>query len=215
MIQPRQAITALTVSAALLVGIATHEGYVETVAPPVPGDVPTNGFGGPTSSSATRRLRFALVRLLADADRHAQAVKLRAGADVPARVRRLRLADLQHRGQRFLFLDPTKKLNAGDYAGACREILRWDKFKGQPLPTSKRRQSEYQQVHRSCRMILLPVRIGLMVAVIAGAGIAGWMWRGAIAERDIATIEKSIAQQREQAAHRGPRDRTQATGESQ
>lgn len=49
-------------------------------------------------------------------------------------------------------------------------------------------------------MIPLPVRIGLMVAVIAGAGIAGWMWRGAIAERDIATIEKSIAQQREQAA---------------
>ena len=49
-------------------------------------------------------------------------------------------------------------------------------------------------------MILLPVRIGPLVAVIAGAGIAGWMWRGAIAERDIATIEKSIAQQREQAA---------------
>ena len=40
----------------------------------------------------------------------------------------------------------TKQLNAGDYAGACREILRWDKFKGQPLPgLTKRRQSEYQQ----------------------------------------------------------------------
>lgn len=49
-------------------------------------------------------------------------------------------------------------------------------------------------------MIPLPVRIGLMVAVIAGAGVACWTWRGAIAERDIATIEKSIAQQREQAA---------------
>lgn len=49
-------------------------------------------------------------------------------------------------------------------------------------------------------MIPRPVRIGLMGAVIASAGVAGWMWRGVIAERDTATIEKHIAQQREQAA---------------
>ena len=26
-----------------------------------------------------------------------------------------------------------RKLNAQDYAGGCREILRWDKFKGKPV----------------------------------------------------------------------------------
>ena len=39
-----------------------------------------------------------------------------------------------------------RKLNAGDYAGACREILKWDKFRGQPLRgLTMRRQAEYQQ----------------------------------------------------------------------
>jgi lysozyme len=39
-----------------------------------------------------------------------------------------------------------KKLNAGDYDGACREILRWDKFKGRPLPgLTARRHREYEQ----------------------------------------------------------------------
>ena len=39
-----------------------------------------------------------------------------------------------------------RKLNAGDYAGACREILKWDKFRGQPLRgLTMRRQDEYQK----------------------------------------------------------------------
>lgn len=50
-------------------------------------------------------------------------------------------------------------------------------------------------------LIPLPVRIGALVAVIAGAGVVGWTWRGAIADRDIATIESGIAKQREQAAN--------------
>jgi lysozyme len=38
-----------------------------------------------------------------------------------------------------------KKLNSGDYAGACAEILRWDKFQGKPLRgLTLRRQSEYE-----------------------------------------------------------------------
>jgi lysozyme len=39
-----------------------------------------------------------------------------------------------------------KKLNAQDYVGACKEVLRWDKFKGRPLPgLTKRRQQEYRR----------------------------------------------------------------------
>ena len=38
-------LAALTLSAATLVGIAVHEGYRDTAYIPVPGDVPTIGFG--------------------------------------------------------------------------------------------------------------------------------------------------------------------------
>jgi lysozyme len=36
-----------------------------------------------------------------------------------------------------------KKLNAGDYIGACNQILLWDKYQGKPLAgLTKRRQEE-------------------------------------------------------------------------
>jgi lysozyme len=41
----RIAIAALTLSAAGLIGIATSEGWEPVAKPPVPGDVPTGGFG--------------------------------------------------------------------------------------------------------------------------------------------------------------------------
>lgn len=45
------------------------------------------------------------------------------------------------------FCDSTmaRKLKAGDYAGACAQILRWDKFQGRPLRgLTLRRQAEYR-----------------------------------------------------------------------
>jgi lysozyme len=39
-----------------------------------------------------------------------------------------------------------RKLNTEDYAGACQEILRWDKFQGRPLAgLTKRRQEEHKK----------------------------------------------------------------------
>jgi lysozyme len=39
-----------------------------------------------------------------------------------------------------------KKLNAQDYAGACQEILRWDRAKGRVVKgLTNRRQQEYQK----------------------------------------------------------------------
>lgn len=141
---------ALLVSAALLVGIASHEGYVEVAAPPVPGDVATNGFGstGPDIKLGDRTTPVrALVRLAADADKKARAVK--RCAPVPM---------FQHEFDAYVSLaynigegafcasTLAKKLNAGDYAGACAEILRWDRFQGKPLAgLAKRRQAEYRQ----------------------------------------------------------------------
>jgi lysozyme len=39
-----------------------------------------------------------------------------------------------------------KKLKSRDYAGACKELLKWDKFQGKTLAgLTKRRQDEYRQ----------------------------------------------------------------------
>lgn len=145
----RTAIAALAISAATLVGIATQEDYVEVAAPPVKGDVPTNGFGatkGVKAGDRTTPVR-ALVRLLKEADEHAQGVK--RCAPVPM---------YQHEFDAYVsltynigvgaFCSSTlaRKLKAGDYTGACREILKWDRFQGRPLRgLTTRRQAEYQQ----------------------------------------------------------------------
>lgn len=146
----RAPVASLVVSAALLVGIAVYEGYADVAAPPVPGDVPTVGFGsaGPDVrlGDTTDPVR-ALVRLAADADRFAQAVK--RCAPVPLYPHEFdAYVSLAYNIGEGAFCRSTlaKKLTAGDYAGACAEILRWNKFKGRPLAgLTARRQSEYRQ----------------------------------------------------------------------
>lgn len=123
----RSPIAALVVSAALLVGIATQEGYVDVAAPPVPGDVPTNGFGstGPDIKlgDKTNPVR-ALVRLAADTDKKAQAVK--RCAPVPMYPYEFdAYVSLTYNIGEGLFCGSSipPKLKAGDYAAACNTIL--------------------------------------------------------------------------------------------
>lgn len=154
MIAPRQTIAALAISAAALVGIAMHEGYVDVAAPPVAGDVATNGFGTTTHADGTpvqigektTPVR-ALAHLLADADRHAKAVK--RCAPVPMHQHEFdAYVSLTYNIGASAFCSSTvaRRLKAGDYAGACQAILMWDKFKGKPLAgLAKRRQAEYRQ----------------------------------------------------------------------
>ena len=147
MIQPRTAIAALTLSASALVGIALNEGYVEVAAPPVAGDVPTNGFGsteGVRLGDKTTPTR-ALVRLLNDANSHSEGIK--RCIKVPLYQYEFdAYSSLAYNIGVNAFCSSTlvAKLNAGDYAGACKQILRWDRFKGKPLRgLTKRRQAEY------------------------------------------------------------------------
>lgn len=154
MIAPRQTIAALAISAAALVGIATHEGYVDVAVPPVAGDVATNGFGTTMHANGTPVQRGekttpvrALVHLLADADRHAKAVK--RCAPVPMHQHEFdAFVSLAYNIGPAAFCSSTvaKRLTAGDYPGACAAILMWDKFKGQQLAgLTRRRQNEYRQ----------------------------------------------------------------------
>lgn len=146
---PRIAIGALALSATTLVGIALHEGFEPKAYIPVAGDVPTIGFGTTDSVKMgdTITVERALVKLLQDANKFERAVKRCA----PVPMHNYEFAafvSLAYNIGEGAFCRSTlvKKLNAQDYAGACQEILKWDRFKGKPLAgLTKRRQAEYQQ----------------------------------------------------------------------
>lgn len=146
----RTLIASLTLSASALVGLAIHEGYRGEAYIPVPGDRPTLGFGdaqGVKLGDKTDPVR-ALIRLNQQADTFQQQMRQCIG-DVPM---------FQHEwdaviswsfnvGSRSACASTlVRKLKAFDYSGACKELLRWDRFNGAPMPgLTKRRQSEYRQ----------------------------------------------------------------------
>lgn len=146
---PRSAIAVLALSAASLVAIVSHEGYRGEAYVPVPGDVPTIGFGttGGVKPGDRTDPVTALQRALTDVNTFEGA--LRRCVDVPLHQYEYdAFVSLAYNIGSPAFCGSTlvKKLNAKDYAGACQEILRWNRFKGRPLPgLTKRRQAEYRK----------------------------------------------------------------------
>ena len=147
-------ISALSLSAATLVGIALNEGYEPVARPPVQGDVPTMGFGttrnadgSPVRDGQTVTPQRALVLLLNDASKFERAVK--RCAPVPMHPYEFSAyVSLTYNIGEGAFCRSTiaKKLIAGDYEGACKEILKWDKFQGKPLRgLTLRREREYKE----------------------------------------------------------------------
>lgn len=149
---PRTALAALTLSASALVGIAVHEAFRPTAYLPTPNDVPTIGFGttGGVQMGDKITVERALVRLLADADKFQRDLKACIG-DVPLH---------QHEWDAYVSwaynvgtgaacrstLVRKLKQTPPDYAGACKELLRWDKQGGKTLRgLTIRRQAEYKQ----------------------------------------------------------------------
>lgn len=140
--------TSLVLTASLLVSIAVDEGFVGNAYTPVKGDVPTIGFGTTEGVKLGDKItpERALVRLLQDADKFTEAVK--KCAPVPMYQYEFdAFVSLTYNIGAGAFCNSTlvKKLKAYDYEGACKEILRWDKFNGQPLKgLTLRRQREYR-----------------------------------------------------------------------
>ena len=141
----RQIAAALTLSASALVGIALHEGYRDTAYIPVPGDVPTIGFGTTEGVKMGDRITplKALARALSDVQKFEGALK-----------QCVRVPLHQHEYDAFVSLaynigsgafcgsTLVRKLNAGDYAGACAEIDRWTYAGGKRLPGLVKRREE-------------------------------------------------------------------------
>jgi lysozyme len=156
--KPRSAVAVLVLSAAALVGIVLHEGYTDRAVIPVKGDVPTIGFGTTENVKLGDKTTppEALARALRDVQKFEGALK--SCVTVPL---------AQHEYDAFVsfsynvgssaFCKSTlvRKLNTGDYAGACAELLRWRFFQGEDCAASEnarlcgglatRRQAEYRQ----------------------------------------------------------------------
>ncbi|SEK64645.1 lysozyme [Nitrosovibrio tenuis] len=145
----RSAIAALVLSASAFVGLAMHENYREIAYMPTPDDVPTIGFGttdGVRMGDTITPPR-ALARALADASKFEGAIK--QCVTVPLHQHEYdALVSLAYNigAQAFCGSTLVKKLNAGDYEGACIEIKRWNRQGGKILQgLVKRRETEYKQ----------------------------------------------------------------------
>ena len=144
----RMKVASLGLTAAALISIATHEGFRSEAYFPVPGDVPTIGFGTTENVKIGDKITVerALVKLLNDTNKFEKAVK--RCANVPMHPYEYSaFVSLTYNIGENAFCNSTlaKKLNQYDYEGACKEILKWDKFKGKPLPgLTKRRKEEYR-----------------------------------------------------------------------
>lgn len=145
----RSPIAALSLSAAAIVGIALHESFRDSAYIPVAGDVPTIGFGSTENVKLGDKITVdrALVRLLNDASSFERAVKRCAPVPMYQYEFDAYVSLTYNIGEgAFCRSTLTKKLNQLDYDGACKEILRWDKFKGKSLAgLTKRRQEEYRK----------------------------------------------------------------------
>lgn len=146
-IKPRLAIASLAVSAAAFISLVASEGYSDKAIIPVPGDVPTIGFGttGGVKMGDTITAPKALARALADVQKFEGAV--RECVTVPLHQYEYdAYINLSYNIGTGAFCRSTlvKRLNAFDYQGACEQILLWDKFKGKPLRgLTIRRKAEY------------------------------------------------------------------------
>ena len=154
----RTHIASLTLSAAALVGIVLHEGYSERAIIPVPGDVPTIGFGTTAGVKLGDTITppQALARALVDVQQFEGAIKTCVTVPLTQNEYDAYVSFAYNVGRRaFCQSTLVKKLNLGDFKGACDELLRWRFFQGKDcaLPENrrlcgglvKRREAEYRQ----------------------------------------------------------------------
>lgn len=144
----RSDIAALSLSAIVFGSLVAYEGYSDRAYVPVPGDVATIGFGTTegVQMGDTITPPKAVARALQDVAKFEGAVK--QCVHVPLHQFEYdSFIEISYNIGTSAFCGSTlvKKLNAGDYEGACKEILRWDRFHGKPLRgLTIRRQGEYR-----------------------------------------------------------------------
>ncbi|GAB3099778.1 lysozyme [Aestuariicella hydrocarbonica] len=142
-------LAALALSASGFVGIALFEGFSASTYIPLPGDKPTIGFGTTDGVAVgdTVTPMQALSRALVDISEYEGAIK--HCVKVPMHQYEYdAFVSLAYNIGPGSFCRSTlvKKLNSGDYTGACAEIKRWHFANGQSVQgLINRREAEYKR----------------------------------------------------------------------
>lgn len=144
----RMTVTALSLSAAGLVGILGFEGYSGEAYVPVPGDVPTIGFG--TTKGVKLGDKITPEKAVSRAWRDILEVEtsIHKCVKVPLSQREYdAYTSFSYNVGTANFCSSTlvKKLNAGDYEGACLELKSWV-YQDQKILTGlvNRREEEFR-----------------------------------------------------------------------
>lgn len=148
-------VSIITASTLLIGMVAGYEKYVPNPYMPTPQDVPTIGYGTTVNPDTGKQIRMTDRRI---DEATAKRWLMTDVAKYEARMRKcVRVPVTQGEWDAYTSLaynigtgafcgsTLVRKLNAGDYAGACKQILRWDKQKGRVLRgLTKRRNAEYK-----------------------------------------------------------------------
>jgi lysozyme len=149
----RIAVSVAVLSAAGFAAILSWEGWSTKAVPPVPGDVPTYGFGTTTDATGqplrggeTITPPVAVQRALRDVRQFENALAGCVTAPLTQGEYDAYVSLAYNIGAKaFCGSTLVSRLNAGDYAGACKQILRWNRFQGRVLEgLKKRREAEYR-----------------------------------------------------------------------
>lgn len=143
----RVAVAALSLSAAGLLAIADYEGFSSEAYLPTAADVPTIGFGSTVGVSLgdTVTVPQALARLRKDVANAENSILKCVKVPLSQDEFDAYTSFAFNVGEsQFCRSTLVKKLNTGDYDGACMELKRWVYQKGQKLPAlEKRRRDEF------------------------------------------------------------------------
>ena len=143
----RIALSALSLSAVGFMSILGYEGYSSEAYQPVAGDVWTIGFGTTTGVKEGDVIDplEALERARSDTDKVEDAIKRCVKVPLsPGEYDAYSSLTYNIGVTAFCTSTLVKKLNQGDYQGACNELHRWVYFKGKKLPgLVNRRAQEY------------------------------------------------------------------------
>ena len=145
----RAPIISLGISGIALIGLLVAEGYRDNAYIPVAGDVPTIGFGTTQNVKIGDKVTVAeaLNRAVVDVQKFEGAIK--SCVTVPLHQYEYdAYTSLAYNIGSGAFCRSTlvRLLNKTNYDDACRQILKWDNFKGKPLRgLTIRREKEYKQ----------------------------------------------------------------------
>jgi len=148
--QTRSAVAVMVLAASTLVGIATHEGYQDKAYIPVPGDVPTIGFGHTKNvaiGDKTTPVRSLQVLLDEIDSVYAQGVRKCIAAPLYQYEFAASVSLSYNIGvNAFCKSTIVRNFNSENYTEACAGFDAWNKQGGRVLPGLVKRRAEERKI---------------------------------------------------------------------